>query len=239
MNDYYINKLLSGGIAGICEVTLTHPIDVIKIKLQNNIYYNKNKNINIFYKNLINSKLYAGYIPRVLGIIPMRCVFWSSQSISYNIYNKYIDNKKIICILSGVTGGFFQSIVDNPIEVLKNNEYILKILKEKYSIGYKATLSRNMIFAGIFGYGSNYYKSDNYYINFINAGFWGFLAAIISHPFDFIKTIQQNNCKKDIITIINENNIKTLMTGVIPRSILSISTMSIGSICYNYLINNN
>jgi hypothetical protein len=50
-NKYYINKLLCGVLSGCIEITLTHSINVIKIKLQNNIYFNK-PNINILYNGL-------------------------------------------------------------------------------------------------------------------------------------------------------------------------------------------
>lgn len=236
-NKYYSNKLLSGAIAGCIEVSLTHPIDVIKIKIQNNNFTPLNNN----YHSLYNG-LYRGFYSRLIGIIPMRCIFWSVQTFSYDIYIKKYNNHKS-AIFAGLTGGLVQSFIDNPIEVIKNyrvnknNKCFIEILQKECLRGFYPTLYRNMIFASIVSYGINIKKSNDNYINFINGGIFGFCGAIITQPLDFIKTIQQNpNNNYNMMTIIKNNNIKTLMSGWFPRSILSLCSMSIGSFSYNYLI---
>lgn len=75
-------KYIAGGLSGIIEVIITHPLDYIKTKeheyvqkgITNKDFYN-----NIIKKNPIN--LYQGITPRLIGILPMRCVFWGYGTI--------------------------------------------------------------------------------------------------------------------------------------------------------------
>lgn len=74
------NKYIAGGLSGIVEVLITHPLDYIKIKKQE---YIQNKiPINNFYKTIYNGNIwnfYTGIISRLIGIVPMRVVFWGVQ----------------------------------------------------------------------------------------------------------------------------------------------------------------
>lgn len=245
-NNIYC-KLLSGGISGFVEVSLTHPFDVFKIKLQqNNSLKNTINDINKTYKINGIPSLYRGYIPRLCGIIPMRTMFWGVQGITNDTLKnneQYRINKQYCSILSGINGGIFQTLVDNPIEVLKiynitgDKKNYFEILKKRYKLGLISTLSRNVIFAGFVGYGVTYYKSDDPYINFYNGAIWGLMGSVVSHPFDYVKTMQQKiyHDKDTMIKILKKTPNKTLMRGVIPRTTIAIFTMGIGSSIYNYL----
>ena len=72
MNDHQI-KYKSGILAGITEVIFTHPIDYYKTQKQYNAY-NGDLVTNFKLRNMYN-----GFIPRLLGIVPMRLVFWCTQ----------------------------------------------------------------------------------------------------------------------------------------------------------------
>ena len=123
-------KFISGGISGVVEVICTHPIDLVKTKLQ------EASQKNIVIKNPIQyfySKyrfyglqyLYTGFIPRIIGIIPMRLVFWGVQGTSNEYLKKYNlmllqtvyfgkvlnQTRKILCFLIYYMNHFLMSFV--------------------------------------------------------------------------------------------------------------------------------
>ena len=133
------NKLIAGGISGLLEITATHPMHMIKTRLQQS---NRVRNFSI-------RNLYTGYTPRIMGVVPMRCVYWSVM----NECNQFFKSKTLpIFFLSGVITGAAQSCIDTPIEFLKI-QAIAKI-KVNHSIfrGFTSTVTRNMYFAGILKY---------------------------------------------------------------------------------------
>ena len=63
--------------------------------------------------------LYRGIFPRIVGVIPMRFVFWGVQDNSYQYFNQYNYSKFYCGIFAGITGGGCQTLIDNPIEMFK------------------------------------------------------------------------------------------------------------------------
>ena len=117
-NNNFIKTYLYGGIAGIAETTITYPIDYYKVMIQNKKSYSFPQFISQQYKNYGFRGLYHGYIPRVIGIIPMRSIFWGTQTVVYrNLPNDSPNYQKHM--ISGIIAGGFQTIVDTPIELLK------------------------------------------------------------------------------------------------------------------------
>ena len=74
-HNNFIKTYLYGGISGIVETTITYPIDYYKVMIQNKNSYSFPQFILQQYKNYGFCGLYHGYIPRVIGIIPMRSIF--------------------------------------------------------------------------------------------------------------------------------------------------------------------
>ena len=239
MGDYY--KYLSGGLSGVIEVVFTHPLDFIKTKKQ---LYNQEKcNLN-FYKSLIKEKnlnFYKGITPRIMGIIPMRFVFWGVQDNTNLFLKNYSYNKYTKGIIIGTTGGFFQTLIDSPIEYIKINHMSEQkinyndILKNNY--GFCPTLFRNIGFAICMSTLCLQNKTNNNLYNFTISSLSGFIASFITHPFDFVKTYLQSN-KKNINTFkilkhYYNLNPKILYTGCLNRSISSFFSMGIGFVAYN------
>lgn len=230
-------ELVAGGLSGIIEVSSTHWIDNIKTQIQDSKLKNKKFN----FKNISFNNLYWGYYPRLIGIIPMRTVFWSSQYIS----NSYLQNKNLNnnykYLFAGLFSGSIQTVIDNPIEVMKvklitNTD--IKTNNINYISGFTPTLLRNSLFCGVF----NLYVQNNKEQNkLVSGAIGGILASIISHPFDVIKTeIQKvNSTNKNTFKFIIDNIKKPYIFtyGIIPRTILSFSTMSIGYFTFNLLFN--
>ena len=244
------HKFIAGGISGIVEVLCTHPIDLIKTKLQETSQKNKiiKNPINFFYNNYKLhgiQYMYQGFIPRIMGVVPMRLIFWGVQGNCNEYLQQYniSDTKRLI--LSGIIGGTAQTLVDNPIETIKirqmtsvNKSYnISKNLSNNILfVGFGPTLVRNSLFAAIFNYTVNISQSENYGINFIKGAIGGFIASIITQPIDYIKTEKQRitNHQRTIRDII-VSDYKFLMTGTMHRGILGFLNMGIGITVYSFI----
>ena len=87
---------LVGGIAGIFEVAVTHPIDLLKNRSQ--------------VHNNIKFLPYAGVKPKLISVIPIRMFFWGS---TYTLKDNYSP------IIVGSIAGFSQTLIETPAEVLK------------------------------------------------------------------------------------------------------------------------
>ena len=229
-------NFIAGGISGIFEVIFTHPIDYLKIKKQEFKQLNKDFKLNeIKYKELTKS-----IIPRILGVAPMRIIFWGSQDNTKQLLENCNIKSKYNFILIGSVSGFFQSILDNPIEVIKigtmtnkeNKEILKSVLKFK---GFNATLLRNIGFTISMSY---FCFNNNDNNKFLNSAFGGLFGSVLTQPIDYVKTYQQrSNNVKSISKIISEaikESPKKLFIGGFYRCILSVSSMSIGFIFYDY-----
>ena len=123
-------------ISAVTEVIITHPIDYVKTVLQNN------KNIN--YKEVLKTP-YKGLSSRLIGIVPMRMLFWNSLD--------YFNNKGFNPYTSAIFTSIVQTTVDYPIEQAKtqriiNNRSMIESFKNiKLTPAITTHLSRNMFFA--------------------------------------------------------------------------------------------
>ena len=148
---YY--NMIAGGISGFFEVTTTHPIDLLKTKMQEsskrNDIGNPLKWMKNYYKTTGITGIYSGYIPRILGIVPLRVVFWGSQEISNEYLKPYIKKDEWRYIIAGVIAGSTQTILDVPIENLKVRMMTSKtdfLSKTNLYAGYYPHLYRNICF---------------------------------------------------------------------------------------------
>lgn len=161
-------QLISSSISGLVEILIIHPIDYYKTKRQVNI-----KNINI----------YSGIYPRLIGVIPMRMIFWSSIS--------YFNEKKVNPLLSGFYTSVLQTAIDYPVEQIKiqqmNN---IKPINAFRNINLKGAISshllRNSIFAMSTSYVINKYRDDHIIISLMVLA-----GTIVSQPLDSLKTWYQ------------------------------------------------
>jgi hypothetical protein len=262
IKEEYIS-LISGAISGLVEVQTTHPIDVIKTKLQQSTL-NINQTIKHIYKTHGLIGFYNGLIPRLIGIVPMRIVYWNSQYYSTKYYLTLNFSYQSSLILGGLSGGILQTIIDNPIETIKtrmiNGSNLTTAIKLPY-YGFGATLLRNSIFAVSMNYISNKYKvSTNKYfldlntivfdysiiLNFFIGAIGGLIGSVITQPFDYIKTqlqsidsynkIEYKLKQKEILNKAYNNLIKNpsyLMKGWQPRAFLCFMNMGIGSVIFH------
>ena len=262
---------IASSFSGILEVCISHPLDRVKTEMQIMTFNNSKSNISCFklspkpsiilginniYKTKKLNGFYLGILPRLVGIVPMRLMYWSSMTISSdyvihnkshleNNLNKYMPNsisKLTINLIPGFITGFLQSIIDNPIEVAKiklmSGSSDIKINNLYQGFGY--LLGRNILFAIPVAYSVKTYGKEN---GFLAGAIGGLVGSIISHPLDVIKTERQrhkaNNkpthVKKITLVKLALENPSSLMTGLIMRCSLSFINMGVGFVIFDHL----
>ena len=115
--DYFV-----GGIAGIFEVAVTHPIDLLKNRSQ--------------VHNTVKFSPYAGIKPKLISVVPIRMVFWGS---TYGLKDRYSP------VIVGSIAGFSQTLIETPAEVLKMRQSLKTNQPLWAGFGWHAV--RNMGFA--------------------------------------------------------------------------------------------
>ena len=250
MNKF--NTYYAGAFSGVAEICISHPIDVVKIKLQSKI-------------TNFNSGIYKGFIPRLIGVVPMRLCYWGVQGTLNPIVNNYTDDWKTKGLLIGMGAGSVQTLIDCPIENKKinmitqnydnynsnnsnknnfNKNYSNKnnFIKMK---GFVPNLVRNNIFSIGFFSSHKYADSLNLSKNDNKRFALGFLGAsmgcIISHPFDCVKTYKQNynniNDKLSTIQVAKKIGYNKLWSGIYWRILTSNVSMIVGYNFYNIFMN--
>lgn len=228
---------LAGSLSGIIEVSVSHPIDRIKTEMQALALTNSNSSIRSAVKNIYNTRggifgFYSGIIPRLFGIIPMRLTYWGTMK-TMNNATKH-QNTMVQYFVPGIVTGCVQTIIDNPIEVLK-----VKLMTGAKSVkignlydGFSPCVMRNVMFAIPVCICTKVFGSEH---PFIAGATGGFLGSMISQPFDVIKTEMQRYSKdkivksqKEIFMDIYRKNPISLWSGVTMRATLGCVNMGVG-----------
>lgn len=135
---------VAGGIGGMAGAVLTCPLDVVKTRLQSDVYhslYNKTpKSKNPFMKGIqhftetfsvirglyINEgprALFKGLGPNLVGVIPARSInfftYGASKDIIANHFFNGDDQNTLVHLLAGINAGFVTSTATNPIWLIK------------------------------------------------------------------------------------------------------------------------
>lgn len=202
-------------ISGISEVILTHPIDYVKTIVQN-----KSK---LQFKDLIKGS-YKGLSSRLIGIVPMRILFWNSleyfKAKGYGVYKT--------AILTSVV----QTTIDYPIEQIKTQKIInnvsfynsfrnIDIIKAS-----GVHLLRNIGFTICVNY---FIQKDPNSLYFGAVG--GLFGSLLTHPFDTLKTwYQTGNYNYPV-----HRRAMDYMRGFHYRCSVSLISMNIGWIVFHRL----
>ena len=227
MYDIYI----AGGISGIIEIMVTHPLDYIKTKKQQ--YVQKNNPFTL----TLSRNYYSGITPRLFGIIPMRMLYWSTQN---NVSNYLRDHNTISrIVLTGLIVGSTQTVIDNPIEIIKTrliSQQPISLQVICQNKGFMATCYRNSIFASCVSL--NFNKTFEHDTDkLLTSACTGLIGSVISQPFDYIKTHQQySNVNKNMMSYF-KLPIKTLFIGVSHRASIGCISMGIGYTVYDKIHN--
>jgi hypothetical protein len=210
-------KINASVISGIAEVMTTYPIDYLKTIKQ------ANKPMDIFWSNP-----YRGAMPRVMGLIPMRMVFWNSL---YFCHNKNYSNLK-----TSVIASFAQTIIDYPTEQIKiqkmiHKRHINECLKiNTLAPGFITTLGRNFGFLYIM----NYFIVNGDDNNMLNSAVGGLVGSFVTHPLDTLKTHFQHNDSFKLPKF----TFRQYFNGGLYRCSISIISMGIGWNVFNMIKDN-
>ena len=216
--DMLYNKLEASLFSGIVEVIATHPLDYAKTILQNNP--------NSKLKDYIKTP-YKGVTSRLIGVVPMRILFWNSLDYFKNLgYNP---------ILAGLYTSIIQTCVDFPIEQIKtqqinknNYNLITSFKNSKIFPSYTSHLARNAGFAIIVNEIIQKNPDSLYY-----GAIGGFMGSLLTHPFDSLKTWYMSGNKN----YPTHWTFKEYMKGWHYRCGVSLISMNIGWIVYHRLSN--
>lgn len=206
-------------VSAITEVIATHPIDYIKTIMQNN---SRNLNYNEI-KSLLHTP-YKGVSSKLIGIIPMRVLFWNSL--------EHFKNKGFNPYHAAIFTSFIQTTVDYPVEQIKtqkiinNCSSIQSFNNVKILHAVSTHLIRNIGFAVCVN-GMIQKDPDSFYYGAVG----GFLGSVITQPFDSLKTWYQSGNK----IYPTHWRINNYMKGWNYRCGVSLISMNIGWIIYHRL----
>ncbi|XP_010833625.1 mitochondrial 2-oxodicarboxylate carrier isoform X2 [Bos indicus] len=230
-------QILAGGSAGLVEICLMHPLDVVKTRLFG------------FYK---------GILPPILAETPKRAV----KFFTFEQYKKLLGyvslSPALTFAVAGLGSGLTEAIVVNPFEVVKvglqanrnrfteqpsTMSYARHIIKKEglglggLNKGFTATLGRHGVFNMVyFGF---YFNVKNIipvnkdptleFLRKFGIGLLsGTIASVINIPFDVAKSriqgpqpvpgeIKYKTCFKTMATVYQEEGILALYKGLLPK----------------------
>lgn len=251
------DKYYAGAISGVIEVLFTHPVDYVKTKHQEFTQKSLKFSSREFYGKIYNGNIfnfYTGLMPRIVGIIPMRLIFWGVQGSTKEYLQTRNIKSKYNFVAIGSLSGFAQSIVDNPIEVIKISTMTGKRVSFKNLFkmqGFTPTLYRNVAFANCIAFTTCGFEHKDAKSKFLASAIGGLVGSVLTQPFDYVKTLKQrsedtriNNksvrslsTSRIMMEVYKANkSVKPLYSGVTARSVLSFLTMGIGFVAYDSIL---
>jgi hypothetical protein len=239
---------LSAGLSGIAEALTTHPLDRMKTEMQRLALDKSKANIQAgltsIYRTGGVSNFYAGLVPRLVGIVPMRLTYWSTLKTMNDLTKG--QNRFLEFVAPGLVAGAVQTVIDNPIEVFKT-----KLMTGATTVrlanlfdGFTPTILRNITFAIVVGASTKLFGQDR---PFLAGACGGFMGSIISHPFDVVKTEMQRHISTNaqsshvkpgflaILTQIYHRNPMELFAGMSMRCCLGFASMGVGFMALSHI----
>lgn len=195
IKDLNSNKVILLSLIGnSLEVTLQHPLNVLKNHKQTNQYK--------FHYNFHN--LYRGYN---FNLYSLNCI----SLIQYYGYN-YLYKETQNDVLSSLSAGLLSGLIASPAEYYiinkKSKETLIESIQRKRITNiYKYGLTNCLLREGIYTsclltmtpiLEKKIKEEEIKYGNIISPILSGGISSLLSHPFDTIKTIQQKNDNNDI-----------------------------------------
>ena len=163
---------LAGAIAGVSEILIMYPLDVVKTRFQIQVGNTEYKSILDCFQKIVKnegfSALYRGIIPPIMVEAPKRAIKFGANDQYRQLYMKrfgFKDNQGL-AIMTGVSAGITEAFVVATPELLKirlqdkrnsgkyknSTDAIQKILKEEgfrgFGKGMEATLWRHATWNG-------------------------------------------------------------------------------------------
>lgn len=231
--------MFSSSFASIISSIITHPIDVIKVRIQNQVS-NTNSSILPLIASISKKEGIGFLVNGVSASILRNGTFVTSKMFAYNYlkqtYNPQSFHSKFLC---GMSAGAFGSIIGTPFDVImihmqSSNKYnnipqsIQSIYKHNGLLGFwngfQYTISRAIIVTACQFSVYDQIKQElsntcHEYISFTSASIISSITTgIVSNPVDVCKTRVINDIKPyHISSIIKQEGVLSLWKGVGPN----------------------
>ena len=212
--------------SSICASLLTHPIDVIKVKLQTNTKYSPTQMLSNQFKNNGVSFLFKGLRASILR----NGSFVTTKMFTYDYlrsnYNTTSFSNKVLC---GMGAGLTGSLIGTPFDLImvriqndpKQYPNIYTTIKNTYKTeglfnfwnGLNYTMGRAIIvtacqfsiYEEMKQELKNRYWRNEYHIFVISSVMSSVVTGLLSNPIDLCKTRTMNRCENATITTIVRN----------------------------------
>lgn len=257
MNDTRKRLIYISSLSSITSSLITHPIDVIKVRFQNNI--KKDNNILSLIKNTNRSFLYKGIGASILR----NGTFVSTKMYAYNYlkkeYSLHNFGTKFFC---GCTSGAIGATVGTPFDTVmvnmqsdpKINSSILTTVRRIYDTngiygfwkGYNYTLSRGIVVTAcqfsVFEQlkqeltENNLNETTRFLLSSVTSSI---ITSIVSNPVDLCKTRKMNDIYPNtIVDICKKEGVINLWKGLVPNIMRQIPMNIIRFGCFDVFSKN-
>ncbi|CCK72399.1 uncharacterized protein KNAG_0K00310 [Huiozyma naganishii CBS 8797] len=215
-------QFAAGAMAGVSEICLMYPVDVIKTRMQ--ISTSQHRQIAVVFKKIVTTggyrNFYRGISSPLLMEAPKRAIKFAYNDKFQNMYRALLNEDsttQIIAILAGASAGAAESIVVTPFEYVKialqspSTPYtsfvhcVRHVIRTQgvrsLLIGIEPTMWRHTVWnAGYFGIlhqirsllPSSGTRSGETFNYFLAGSIGGCLSCFLSLPFDVVKSRMQS-----------------------------------------------
>jgi solute carrier family 25 carnitine/acylcarnitine transporter 20/29 len=133
-----LNDFISGSIAGIIQVLLGQPLDMIKVRMQTNPEINKSmvQTAKLIYKNEGLLAFYKGTLSPLLGISFCVAIQFGSNEFAKKFISKRKGTNELSVndyVLCGIFAGFCNSFAMSPVELFRIKMQCQSDLNKLYS----------------------------------------------------------------------------------------------------------
>lgn len=214
-----MTEFTAGCMSGLAQNIIGHPLDTLKVMIQNNKKIDNFKNI-----NLLSKKYYKGVLyPTALSILLNGISFQTNHLLKNN------HNKKNH-FLNGFLTGFITSPIVYIFEVCKVKKQMQQKIdfnKVHKTKGFFMTICRESLAMSLY-FGTYYSLSEKKYSSLFSGGFAGLINWSFTYPIDVIKNRQMSQD----ITIKQAINMGAMWKGYTICAIRGIIVNSIGFYVY-------
>ena len=188
MNDSHKSEYIKGGIIGISQTILGHPLDTLKIWKQNR--QSITGNIKLMDRKGINTLFRGMSYPLLLST--------GYNSFLFGFYTT-LRKKELSSFEAGFISGSFLGIVLNPFEYYKIQRQIGNqcTLFQKPLCGLQYTAMRESVACGLYFTTYEYFTEKIKLGSFISGGISGCISWFVTYPLDTVKTRYQSNSNKN------------------------------------------
>tara|TARA_B100000963_G_C22639379_1_gene679526 strand:- start:9250 stop:10056 length:807 start_codon:yes stop_codon:yes gene_type:complete len=260
-----IEHFLFGGTSAMVARTLTAPLELKKLQLQNN--YLKQQSIKNVLRNEGIRFLWKGNMTNCVRVFPQYAINFMSFEKFQNMYSNFYDNKVLTNLLAGGTSGVISMTATYPLETARTH-LSLQVNKSKYNSLFDVfkKLNTRQLYAGLrmsmFGFApwnainfASYnkykdifkqYESNKNLYKLLCGGTAGITAITVTYPTDLIrKRLQMQSFSFDVpryngiidcvYKIIKTDGFFGLYNGLSISYIKTFPTLAIQFWCYDTL----